>query len=150
MGLGLELDLLFEIKRINEIDLSHYESLKECIGIYKARAFDDASEDKIMNQIELSLGGGVWFIISSGKVFGFLVSAMRLDQYGTFKCFVDYLFVKEEASSKARELSQVGIDWVKSTSIKEIVFVTKRNAEALMKFLPGDWKKSCEVLSLCV
>jgi hypothetical protein len=144
------LDLRFEIKRIERIELSQYESLKKCVREYRIGSLDDAAEDQIMNHIEKSLGEGVWFVLKEGIVFGFIVLGIRLDQYGNQKCFVDYLYASKEAVGEAIKLANVGISWVKFMGINQIIFVTRRNSEAMAKFLPGGCVVDSTVMTLCV
>lgn len=144
------MDLRFEIKRIEEIELSQYESLKKCVKAYRTGSLDDATEDQIMSHIEQSLGEGVWFVLREGIVFGFLVLGIRFDQYGNQKCFVDYLYTSKEAIGKAKELANVGISWVKFMGVSQIIFVTRRNSEAMAKFLPGGCVVDSTVMTLCV
>lgn len=142
--------LHFEIKKIQAIELNEIYNLKELISQYLAEAKESGiSADQIIQRIQDSLPFGVWFIYEGKRVVGFLVASIILDTYKKQKCFVDYLFASKEIRSYqvVKDLCQTGIDWVKSLGVNEIVFVTRRDANAMCKFLPGNWSKDSTVLS---
>lgn len=143
----------FKISKISSINLLDIEQIRDLVVNYKAESFDDeVFEYQIIQKIQDSLPFGVWFIYEGEKILGFLVCSILNDSYNNAKCFVDYLFASNEirTSEIIKEFCQVGIDWAKSQNVNKIVFVTRRDPDAMCKFLPGNWVKDSSVLSLCV
>lgn len=151
MGL-LELLHRFNVVKVTSISVEDLDCLQECIDRYiKGAKEDSIAPHEVLNIMEESLVHGVWFLYQDKKVVGFLVANVRQDQYRNIVCFVEYLYVDAGVPwTWARMLATVGIAWVKSTGLKKIIFLTRRNPKVMQRLLPGDWKLDSVMLSLCV
>ena len=87
---------------------------------------------------------GVWFLYRDKKVVGFLSSREIVTDYGETINFVDYIYA--DAPMKwSKKLAQTGIDYAKKSG-KRVLFPTKRNVDAMKRFLPGKWEVDTVIL----
>jgi len=96
--------------------------------------------------------GAVWFLLEGKTVIGFLVASLAQDTYGEKFWLVDDFSVKRGVKylGQAKKLADIGVSWVKRSEVHKIVFLTKRDPWAMMRFLPGKWEIDSTVISRCV
>ena len=149
-----QLSLHFKIKKISEIRLEELGDVAECISKYLPKAESSFVEvHNVMARIHRSIeDGAVWFLYEEKKVIGFLVISIAEDTYGERFWLVNDFFVSSglKYMGQSKKLVSIGIAWVQRSSVPKVVFLTKRNPYAMLRFLGKKWEIDSTVISTCV
>lgn len=143
----------FRVIKIDSIKIEWVESLHRCIeNFLKESGEVGISASDIMSHLEKSLDNGVCLAVSGDEVHGFGSEYLYVNPYGKKICFMDYLYVDNEARKfgAAKKIILMGISWARSMGATELMFLTRRNAKAMCRLFPGDWKIGPTLISLCV
>lgn len=141
----------FRIKKITEVQIEEISDLAECISKYMPKAEPSHSEiHTVLSRIHRTIQNGVvWFLYEGKTVVGFLAISVAQDTYGErFWLAEDFFTMRGEIYlGQAKRLVDMGVAWVKRSDVKKIIFLTKRNPKAMIRFLPGKWEIDSTVIS---
>lgn len=144
----------FKIKKIETIELADIPDLVECITWYMPKAEPEKSEvHDVLSRVHKGVTeGAVWFLYEEKDIVGFLVASVHKDVYGEVFYLVDDFFVMrgDRYVGQAKRLVDIGVAWAARAGFEKIVFLTKRNPHAMLRFLPGKWEIDSTVLSLII
>lgn len=145
--------LNMEFKRIDHIEANEINDVMFLIDHFiKDGSEYEAKIYHIYKEMVDNLSRGLVFSISENSRIHGLLSISVIEIHGWKRtAYVHFMSTNSRMISSGRSKMFIDfvIDEIRKNGIQDILFNTRRNEDAFIRFLPGEWKRDSVTLKLC-
>lgn len=143
-----------EFKQIHSLEIKSFSATVDLISKFISDGNEqEAKVCDIFNEMRENFNPKTGFVFSiegDGKILG-LLSVSKVKLHGRSEvAFVHFISTASSVGiQRTQRFIEFAIDEIKKSGIENIMFNTRRNADAFIRFLPRKWEKDSVTLKLC-